>query len=738
MGVIKRLLVVIGLLFAFSANSQVLQKPNVYGYEFRRMAIDTLFALPADTFSVPVSLRTYPFIARKGTTLYLWNTSTFAWGALSGGGSGGWGYSGTVATLTGSSTVDANRNTFKISNMGTASDFSPFAEGSSLNFGAINDWGDVIIRADSIRFPLQYNSTASDTSLVKPLVISPSGKIGRLISWSLIGGGGGSQNLQQVTDIGNTTTKSIQVGDSLRVQGGNDPFVAMKQATSNQEYRLRVGVGTGLSSQSFSLYDATAAASRMVITTAGHMVLGRESLPAAHSRLLVYGGSNGANIDALPDSTQNDESNMEVMGADYYGSSFQGYGVAMTYNGNANTGSIMNYSKKNFGQVRFTGVTNFLRVIPNASLRFATNNTERMVLDSLGNVGINVQVPSYKFQIEAATGATTTPFYVNDSEDNADYVAQFRKAGVLKTGIGTNGDITMIDMTAPSTPSSGYGVMYVNTDSLRFKNDAGTVFTLGRSSGGSTSPAGNFGNLQINRNGAFATPGSDSLDFESATGLSVKGNVNVTGLINAADGSSGNPSITFSTSDNEGFWLNGTGNIVMANQNQNIWQTNTAAMRIKNTVQVNFASGDPTSTGADIGIARDAAGVLRVTNGSTGVGDLLAKGVTWSGRVLQSQGKDVASANNLSLGTDGNTFEITGTTQVNLIANTNWQNGSEITLLLASGITVKHGQATSGSNITISLSGAADLVTAAETALTLVLSEVGGTQKWREKHRVSY
>jgi hypothetical protein len=103
------------------------------------------------------------------------------------------------------------------------------------------------------------------------------------------------------------------------------------------------------------------------------------------------------------------------------------------------------------------------------------------------------------------------------------------------------------------------------------------------------------------------------------------------------------------------------------------------------------------------------------------------------GRLQQKQGADVTSANNLSLGADGNTFEITGTTQINLIANTNWQNGSEITLFLASGITVKHGQATSGSNITISLSGAADLVTAAETALTLVLSEVGGTQKWRQK-----
>jgi len=86
MGVVKRLLVVIGLLFAFNANSQVLTNPNVYGYQFRRLVTDSLFAVPTDTFSVPVSLRTYPFIARKGTTLYLWNTSTFVWGALSGGG----------------------------------------------------------------------------------------------------------------------------------------------------------------------------------------------------------------------------------------------------------------------------------------------------------------------------------------------------------------------------------------------------------------------------------------------------------------------------------------------------------------------------------------------------------------------------------------------------------------------------------------------------------------------------
>lgn len=57
-------------------------------------------------------------------------------------------------------------------------------------------------------------------------------------------------------------------------------------------------------------------------------------------------------------------------------------------------------------------------------------------------------------------------------------------------------------------------------------------------------PAGNFGNLQINRNGAFATPASDSLDWESATGLTVKGDITTTTGNIIGDGSTTNISLT--------------------------------------------------------------------------------------------------------------------------------------------------------------------------------------------------
>lgn len=47
---------------------------------------------------------------------------------------------------------------------------------------------------------------------------------------------------------------------------------------------------------------------------------------------------------------------------------------------------------------------------------------------------------------------------------------------------------------------------------------------------GSGSPAGNFGNIQINRNGSFDTPGSDSLTFASGA-LTTKGDVTLGGTV---------------------------------------------------------------------------------------------------------------------------------------------------------------------------------------------------------------
>ncbi|MEK6881340.1 MAG: hypothetical protein AABY22_17085, partial [Nanoarchaeota archaeon] len=83
-----------------------------------------------------------------------------------------------------------------------------------------------------------------------------------------------------------------------------------------------------------------------------------------------------------------------------------------------------------------------------------------------------------------------------------------------------------------------------------------------------------------------------------------------------------------------------------------------------------------------------------------------------------------------------NSFEITGTTTIDLILITGWRNGSQVTLIFNESLTVRHAIATSGSNVTILLSGAANFSATANDSLTLILSETtAGGQAWREKSR---
>lgn len=104
--------------------------------------------------------------------------------------------------------------------------------------------------------------------------------------------------------------------------------------------------------------------------------------------------------------------------------------------------------------------------------------------------------------------------------------------------------------------------------------DATNGFVLAdTSTGGSTTPAGNFGNLQINRNSAFATPASDSLDWESATGLGIKGDASLTGGVTVGNALASSTGKFTLTSGIPGLWFGdnstsiSTGNFQMCYDN---------------------------------------------------------------------------------------------------------------------------------------------------------------------------
>lgn len=112
------------------------------------------------------------------------------------------------------------------------------------------------------------------------------------------------------------------------------------------------------------------------------------------------------------------------------------------------------------------------------------------------------------------------------------------------------------------------------------------------------------------------------------------------------------------------------------------------------------------------------------------------KRIRFNGRAQNTQGADVASvAGAIALGYDGNVFEITGTNAITLITSTGWQNGSEITLFFTSTASLVDGTANSGGDVGMELAGNANFSATADDVITLVLCEIGGTQRWREKSR---
>ena len=94
--------------------------------------------------------------------------------------------------------------------------------------------------------------------------------------------------------------------------------------------------------------------------------------------------------------------------------------------------------------------------------------------------------------------------------------------------------------------------------------------------------------------------------------------------------------------------------------------------------------------------------------------------VKLNNRFQTSTGADVASANDLTLGNDGNVFTITGTTQINAITTTNWQAGSEIILIFNASVTVKNNTAGGANTAVMLLAGGADFSATANDVLKLV------------------
>ncbi len=105
-------------------------------------------------------------------------------------------------------------------------------------------------------------------------------------------------------------------------------------------------------------------------------------------------------------------------------------------------------------------------------------------------------------------------------------------------------------------------------------------------------------------------------------------------------------------------------------------------------------------------------------------------------RLLTKQGANVTAANDLTLGTDGNFFVVTGNTQINAITTANWQAGSEITLKMTGTPTLKNATAGGAGTATMLLSLGVDFVASATCTLKLVYDGTNWNEVCRSVNHV--
>ena len=103
----------------------------------------------------------------------------------------------------------------------------------------------------------------------------------------------------------------------------------------------------------------------------------------------------------------------------------------------------------------------------------------------------------------------------------------------------------------------------------------------------------------------------------------------------------------------------------------------------------------------------------------------------FDGRILGSQGVGIASANDLTLGTDGNFWIISGNTQINAIATTGWSSGSVIRLKFTGSPTLKHATAGGAGFASLNNNGSADIVAANNTVVEYMYD--GTADVWQQQ-----
>ncbi len=302
------------------------------------------------------------------------------------------------------------------------------------------------------------------------------------------------------------------------------PAITLRNSFNGQTYQIRNGVSSDLGDNTFKIFNLTNSTTPLMIQTDGNMAIGSSSIPNNNSRLFVYGGGNGANVDVRGDPGVSDQAVIELEGSDY---DTTPNSVRLQYYGPNGLGTTAGFNNQRLGMLAFQGADNsIIGTIDAKPLIFFTDFSEKMRLTETGRLGIGTTTPSATLGIAGnifASSTATSTFQGNGI--NLSNGGCFAIAGVCVGGGGVAGSDTQVQFNDGGAFGGDSGFTYnKTTDRLTV---TGGVLTTGSVGIGTTTP---MASLHIQGVGATSSllisssTGSTLLSLNSAGQLSFHNN----------------------------------------------------------------------------------------------------------------------------------------------------------------------------------------------------------------------